>query len=51
VWSHNSDDANLPVLSVLGGQADSDRDKVGDTDPVNLLYAFVSLANALQFSF
>jgi hypothetical protein len=46
VWPHDSEDANLPVKSVLGGQIEFERDKVGDTD--QLFYSFASLVYVSQ---
>jgi hypothetical protein len=45
---HDSEDTNLPVKSVLGGQIDFQRDKVGDTDPSTLFVRFVSLCDTLM---
>lgn len=43
-----SEDANLPVKSVLGGQIDFQRDKVGDTDSNALFVRFFSLCDTLM---
>lgn len=49
MWSRDSEDATLPIKSILGGQADFDRDKVGDTDST-ILYSSVSSADVPHFS-
>jgi hypothetical protein len=51
VWSHSSENANLPVNSVLGGQVGFDRDEVGDTDGVLTCFFFFVCVPLFCFKF